>query len=189
MRLFFLRHAVAYSREGWSGSEADRPLTDRGRAEMRLVADGLATLDLKVELAITSPFARAAETARMAAEALKTPLEEASELAPGATLSRLLHVLQGHEDVSRILLVGHEPDFSWMIGELMAAPHPASLTLKKAGCARVNVPARLVERAVAANDLVGRGTLEWLLTPRQLTHIGGHQPLAADAAASEGKRT
>jgi phosphohistidine phosphatase len=188
MRLFFLRHAVAYSREEWSGSEADRPLTDRGRAEMRLAADGLATLDLKVELVITSPFARAAVTARIAVEALHVPLEEADELSPGATLSRLLHVLQAHEDVGRILLVGHEPDFSRMIGELMAAPHPAILTLKKAGCARVDVPTRLMERAIAANDLFGRGTLEWLLTPRQLIRIGGHQPLAADAV-SEAKHT
>ena len=180
MRLFFLRHAGAYSREEWSGSEADRPLTDRGRAEMRLIADGLAALDLKVDLAITSPFARAAETARMAAETLKVPLEEAHELVPGATLGGLLRVLQAHEDVSRVLLVGHEPDFSRMIGELIAAPHPASLALKKAGCARVDVPSRLVERAVGANDLFGRGTLEWLLTPRQLIRTGGHHPLAAD---------
>jgi transposase len=43
--------------------------------------------------------------------------------------------------------------------------------------------------ASIANDLFGRGTLEWLLTPRQLARIGGHQPLAADAAEYEVKHT
>ncbi len=189
MRVYFLRHAVAYSREEWMGSEADRPLTDSGREEMRLVAAGLATLELGVALAITSPFARALETARIAVKALSVPLVEANELAPGATLGGLLRALQAHEDVRRLLLVGHEPDFSQMIGALIAAPHPARLALKKAGCACVDLPRRVVRRAVTSNDLVGQGTLDWLLTPRQLTYIGGLQPLAPDTSAYEEQHT
>jgi phosphohistidine phosphatase len=189
MRLYFLRHAVAYDREEWPGTEADRPLTEPGRQEMRLVALGLASLDLGISLAVTSPFARALETARIADEALHTPLAEANELAPGATLGGLLRVLQAHEDASRLLLVGHEPDFSQMIGALVAAPHPANLALKKAGCACVDVPRKAVKRAVAANDLFGQGTLRWLLPPRQLVRIGGSQPLYADTAETEAKHT
>ncbi len=189
MRLYFMRHAVAYSRAEWQGSEADRPLTEPGRAEMRFVADGLAALELNLVLALTSPFARALETARIANEALRVPLEEASELAPGATLGGLLRVVQAHEDAARILLVGHEPDFSQVIGELIAAPRPASLVLKKAGCACVDLPRKAVKRSVAANDLYGEGTLRWLLTPRQLVRIGGHQPLAPDTAENEAEHT
>lgn len=195
MRLYFLRHAVAYAREEWHGTEADRPLTEPGRAEMRLVADGLSTLDLGIALAITSPFARALQTAEIAVAALHVPLEEATALAPGATLDGLLRILQGvvqaHEeagDASRILLVGHEPDFSQMIGELIAAPRPACLVLKKAGCACVDLPRKAVRRAVTAHDLSGEGTLRWLLTPRQLVRIGGHQP-PADTAEYEAKHT
>jgi phosphohistidine phosphatase len=153
------------------------------------VADGLAALDLKVALALTSPVARALETARIAADALHVPLEEANELSPGAMLGGLLRVLRAHEDASRVLLVGHEPDFSRMIGELIAAPHPARLALKKAGCARVDVPGPAVRRAVAANDLFGQGTLAWLLTPRQLARIGGHQPPVPDTPEYEEKHT
>lgn len=193
MRLYFLRHAVAYSREEWPGSEADRPLTEPGRAEMRHVAAGLAALDLGVALAITSPFARALETARIAEEGLRAPLVEANELAPGATLGGLLRVLQGtlqaHEDAGRVLLVGHEPDFSQMIGELIAAPHPARLVLKKAGCGCVDLPRKAVKRAVTSHDLSGEGTLRWLLTPSQLARLGGREPIAPETARYEAKHT
>lgn len=177
MRLYFLRHGQAADRETWTGPEAERPLTQAGRDEMRLVADGLVLLDLGVDLVVSSPLARAVETAQITAQALGAPLVEAKELASGATLGGLLRVVRAHEDARRMLLVGHEPDFSQMIGELIASPHPASLTLKKAGCARVDLPRRAVRRVVAANDLFGVGTLAWLLTPRQLIRIGGHVPL------------
>jgi phosphohistidine phosphatase len=188
MRLLFLRHAVAFSREEWHGTEADRPLTEEGREEMRLVALGLVALNLKVDLLLTSPFARADQTAQIAAEALKLPVVEADDLAPGAALGRLTQLLEAHDAARRVMLVGHEPDFSTMVGELIAAPHPARLTLKKAGCCRVDVPTRALhkiehkadkaDRANGAHGLAGGGTLEWLLTPRQLIRVGGNQPLA-----------
>lgn len=181
MRLFFLRHGVAANREEWSGAESERPLTSAGREEMERVAQGLVALGLGAEVVITSAFSRADETARIAAAALGVPVAVAGELAPGATLAGLLHVLQAHDDAGRVLLVGHEPDFSQMIGGLIATPRPASLDVKKGGCARVDLPRRAVRRASAANDLCGAGTLAWLLTPRQIVLIGGQAPLRSGA--------
>lgn len=176
MHLFFLRHGEAEDRETWTGSERDRPLTPEGSAEMEQVAAGLAALDLGVEVVITSGFARADATAEIVGQVLGVEVVSSDELAPGASLADVVRILQAHEQASRILLVGHEPDLSHVIGELIASPHPASLVLKKAGCARVDVPRRMVKRAAAANDLSGEGTLMWLLTPRELVLIGGHKP-------------
>jgi phosphohistidine phosphatase len=192
MRIFFLRHAVASSREEWSGSEHDRPLTDDGRAEMRGVAAGLAALDLKADLLLTSPFVRAAETAHLAADALKLPVTEADELTPGASLASLTRLLDAHGDARRVVVVGHEPDFSQIIGELIAAPHPARLALKKGGCARVDVKQGVLRKANGnqhsnhhgGSGLAAAGTLVWLLTPRQLLRIGG-QPVGARTPAYE----
>lgn len=180
MRLFFLRHGEAVERTTWTGTEQDRPLTPAGRDEMEQVAAGLVALNLEIGAIISSGFARADATGQIAGHALGVSVESSDELSPGATLAGLLRILQAHAEASRILLVGHEPDFSHMIGELIAAPHPASLVLKKAGCARVDLPQRIARRAVAANDLFGAGTLAWLLTPRQLVLIGGHAPPAGE---------
>lgn len=185
MRLFFLRHGEAEDRETWTGSEPDRPLTSAGREEMQQVATGLVALDQGIEAVITSGFARADATAQIAGQALGVSVESSDELTPGASLAGLLRILHAHEDVSRILLVGHEPDFSHMIGELIAAPHPASLVLKKAGCARVDLSRRVGRRAVAANDLFGAGALVWLLTPRQSVLIGGGKPEERAASDAE----
>ncbi len=128
----FLRHGEAVNREEWTGAESERPLTPSGRDEMEQVAGGLTALELGAEVVVTSTFTRADATARIAAEALQAPATASDELTPGATLAGLLRILQAHDDASRIMLVGHEPDFSQMIGELIAAPNPASLDLKKA---------------------------------------------------------
>lgn len=176
MRLYFLRHGEAAERETWTGADKDRPLTPSGIDEMEQVAAGLAALDLGCEVILSSGFARADATAQIAARALGLRVERAEELAPGATLAGLLSVLHAHPDSKRILVVGHEPDFSHMIGELIASPHPANLVLKKAGCARVDLRRRVVRRAVASNGLFGEGTLVWLLTPHDLALIGGHEP-------------
>jgi phosphohistidine phosphatase len=189
MRLFFLRHAVAYSREEWQGAEADRPLTDDGQREMALVAGGLRALDLRIDLLLTSPFARALQTAEIAAKQIQKQPVQANELAPGATLAGLTRLLAAHADARRVMVVGHEPDFSQIIGELIAGSHPASLVLKKAGCARVDVSRHALQTAADGHPLAGHGELIWLLTARQLTRIGGHAPLQPDTREYEEQHT
>jgi len=182
MRLFFLRHGVAENREDWHGEDADRPLTAAGREQMEQIAAGLAILNLGIDGIMTSPYARANESARIAAEGVRAPVSTSDELRPGATLAGLLRLLQAHGHASRLLLVGHEPDFSQMIGELIATPRSARLILKKGGCARVDIARRTITRAVAARELLGEGELVWLLTPRQLVMIG-----ASGSAYGSGK--
>jgi phosphohistidine phosphatase SixA len=93
---------------------------------------------------------RASQTAKIAAEQLKTKLREDEVLKPGFAISELRTVLRRHS--SKILmLVGHEPDFTNVISELTGA----CLKLSKGGVALVDI-----------DPESGEGKLLWLFPPK-----------------------
>jgi len=153
MKLYLLRHGVAEERR-LDLPDHERHLTAEGIAEMRAVAAGLRRLKLKVDLILTSPFPRARETAEIVAEALEMAdrLREDARLAPGCRLGDLQLIIESHPQAGRLMIVGHESDFSIMAGQLVGG---AAIDLKKGGLIRLET------------DRIepGRGVLEWLLTP------------------------
>ncbi|HTY41570.1 MAG TPA: histidine phosphatase family protein, partial [Thermoanaerobaculia bacterium] len=70
MEIWLLRHAAAEERSS-SGRDADRTLTEDGHKRAREVARGLAALETGITLVLSSPFARARQTAEPVARALK----------------------------------------------------------------------------------------------------------------------
>jgi phosphohistidine phosphatase len=155
MELYFLRHGIA-AEVGPAGSgDAGRPLTKEGIAKMRAVAHGLRQLGVRPDVLLSSPFVRAHETAEIVARELGLKLHLAEELAPGCDLAQLFALLGQHRAAVCVMVVGHEPDFSAMVGELTGG---SRLLMKKGGLARVDLEL-LEERA---------GTLAWLLPPRVL---------------------
>lgn len=173
MRLYLMRHGRAASRADWTAADAERPLTDEGRARTASAAHGLAALGIAAAAAITSPYVRARETAAIVAAELGLPLEMEAGLEPGADLAALASVLAAHADAGELLVVGHEPDLSTLVGELIAGRRGAQIEMKKGACACVDLPASAVRKAAgAAERLAGAGTLRWLLTAPQLTRLG-----------------
>jgi phosphohistidine phosphatase len=168
MRLYVLRHGPAVAAQEWEGSEDARPLTEEGQGETRAAARGLALLRPDIEVIYTSPFARAFATAQIAGEALAVEVVPAAALAPGARLEQLRALLQERAEAPGVMVVGHEPDLSTLVGELIAAPQPARLALKKGGCACVDIPAKRLRASSGTRQLSGSGELRWLLTPPQL---------------------
>jgi phosphohistidine phosphatase len=154
MRIYFLRHGKAGSRQEWRGHDADRPLTPAGEEAMRREAKTMRTLDLGLELIVTSPLERARRTAEIVAEGLDLSdrLVEDERLAHGLDVRRLEQVLAAHGPADAIMLVGHEPDFSAAVAELIGG---GSIVMKKGGLACVDVTA----------PVAGGGELLWLLTP------------------------
>lgn len=161
MKIYFLRHGDAEERQPGL-SDAQRQLTAAGIEEMRAVGKGMAALDLRLDTILTSPLIRAAQTAGLAAEALglMDHLREDQRLASGARFADLDHALQDEKPTARVLLVGHEPDFSSLIAELIGG---GNVRIKKAALACVDVTS--VSR--------GAGELRWLLEPEQLVQLGG----------------
>jgi phosphohistidine phosphatase len=149
MELYFLRHGEA-DWPDWKKPDDERPLTKRGKKEMREVAKFLARLDVEPNLIVTSPLPRASQTAEIAADYLESELREDDLLAPGFGLAELRTILKRHR--ARVLmLVGHEPDFTSVISALTGA----TLKLSKAGVALVDVDPESEE-----------GKLLWLFPPK-----------------------
>jgi phosphohistidine phosphatase len=63
MDCLFFRHGIAIERQEWSGQEQDRPLTDKGAARTRESGKGLLNLRIKPTHILSSPLARAHDTA------------------------------------------------------------------------------------------------------------------------------
>jgi phosphohistidine phosphatase len=168
MRLYFLRHAQAFAREDWQGEEAARALTDKGRKQAEAAAKGLATLRPAIGAIISSPYARAYETAVIVGRVVGLPVESADDLRPGFDLALLDHALALRPEVKGPLLVGHEPDLSRLIETLTARPgEKANITLAKAACCLVLAPDNLPGGASVV-ELAGQCTLGWLRTWREL---------------------
>src|SRR5688572_31331958 len=73
MQLLVIRHAIAMDREEYARTgrpDSDRPLTDTGRRRMRKNARGLQRVAPHPDLIATSPWLRAAYTARVVAETI-----------------------------------------------------------------------------------------------------------------------
>jgi phosphohistidine phosphatase len=154
MELYFLRHGKAESRSEWRGHDDDRPLTPKGEELVRREARVLRGLDLALDVIVTSPLARARRTAELVAEelGLREGLVDDDRLGSGFDVRRLEQVLATHEQAGAIMLVGHEPDFSAVVAELIGG---GQIVMKKGGLARVDVTA----------PIAGGGELVWLLTP------------------------
>jgi len=159
MELYFLRHARAMKREEWTGLDERRPLTERGIALMKGEATALARLDLGLDLIVTSPLERARHTAEIAAHALgmKKKVVQSAALAPGFSVKKLAQLLASRPKATKVMLVGHEPDFSLVVSELAGG---GRIVCKKGSLARVDVAGRTIRK--------GAGRLVWLLQPEVL---------------------
>jgi phosphohistidine phosphatase len=152
MQLFFLRHGIAEA-DPADGTDASRRLTSEGRAKLEASRAGLARLKVAPELLLTSPLVRAHQTAEIVGRHLGVAPLVAEALASGSDTSQLLALLAEHPRAARVMVVGHEPDFSTMIRDLTGA----RIELKKGALARVDL-------ALPG----GGGRLIWLVPPRGL---------------------
>lgn len=157
MQLFFLRHGIAADRLSWIGRDADRPLTPEGRSRVIAVAKAIARLDLEIEVILTSSHLRARDTATILRDHCpnEPTFEVDPHLTPGFDFEKLKLLLKRQLDASRILFVGHEPDFSHTIAQITGG---TSIVLKKAALARIDIDDR--------EEL--RGKLVWLAPPKLL---------------------
>jgi phosphohistidine phosphatase len=174
MDLYILRHGLAGSREVWTGLDAERPLTGKGRSRSRAAARGLARLGVALDIILTSAYLRAAETAQLTAAELHAPVEEVQALEPGRLRRGYRELLQRYDEDASVMLVGHEPDLSALIGTLIAGAEPARVELKKGACALLALDT--AARKSKMDDEAQAATLLWLMTARALSSIArsGH---------------
>ncbi len=168
MILYVVRHAIAEQRNLDNSEEQDsqRPLTDEGRKKFRKIARALDDLGTKIDLILTSPYLRAADTAQMLRKKLnldKEQLIKADDLAPGGDAIRLMNDIGSkYASYQNIAIVGHEPGLSRLISVLLSGDPSLPITLKKGGVCCLTIEKPTYGRCA---------TLEWLLAPAQLTAI------------------
>ena len=131
-QLWLLRHGDAEPHG--ARDDFDRCLTDRGEAQSRNAGRALEKMGLSFTSVITSPRVRARETARLACEALGNELVIWEPLAGGFDGSSAVDLV-GPEHGGRVLIVGHEPDFSSIAYELTGA----RIDMKKGGVAGIRL--------------------------------------------------
>lgn len=124
--IYLLRHGEA---ERGGEDDAARRLTGKGERQSELAGRALAALGAQIDVCLTSPKVRAADTARLACEALGLQPETVGDLAEGGFDSLDLAAGRGVA-----MLVGHEPDFSNEIARLTGA----KAKLRKGGLAVVD---------------------------------------------------
>jgi phosphohistidine phosphatase len=149
--LYFLRHGKAGDPR--VGNDDLRELTTNGIRALRAAAPLWRRLNLRPDIVLSSPFARALQTAELLCEALGGPPVIDERLRPGARWADFAQAMTEHPDARRVMFVGHEPDLSSTIEELTGAE---SVRMRKGSLACVEfygVPEP------------GGGEIAWLLDP------------------------
>lgn len=134
--LLLLRHARPTPASP-TGRDFDRPLADVGRADAQSVGQLLRQKEIKPEVVLSSPAARARETAHLVCEAAGLSTETRfDERIYEASLEQLLQVVSEAEDgVETLLLVGHNPG----LAELLALLTGESAGMSPATLARIEL--------------------------------------------------
>jgi phosphohistidine phosphatase SixA len=153
--LRFLRHAHAGDPEKWPGPDAERPLSDKGRRQAERLGRLLASVDDRPDVFITSPKVRSIQTAQGVAAAMGGTVKvvEDPRLASPLDLATVDAIVRDAGDAGRPCLVGHDPDFSELLGELIGL---GMLPMRKGAYARVDVSHPFG---------TARGQLRYLLPP------------------------
>lgn len=159
MILYFLRHGDAGTQASGMADD-ERLLTDDGIAALRSAAPLWRRLNLRPDVVLTSPLARARQTADLFCEAIGGEPIADDGLRPGASWGNLARAMSVHPDARRVLFVGHEPDLSSAIAELSGA---GSVRMRKGSLACLEfygIPE------------AGAGEIAWLLDPDLYTEGG-----------------
>jgi phosphohistidine phosphatase len=158
MNLYILRHASAGIKRNNPLLDIKRPLDKDGKSHCLQLAQVLNAMKISFDLVVSSPLKRSLQTAQLVGT--ETGYEQkiliSNGLAPVATFAqfqRLLRECSAHEN---ILLVGHNPNLTQFLSQLISGPTDAPtpcVRLRKGSLARVSL-------------LRGPAVLQSLLDPR-----------------------
>lgn len=154
MEIHLLRHGIA--EEGKPGSrDADRALTSEGKKKVREVLELARKSGMKPDVIVSSPYKRAIETARIAADVFvfKESIAQAHALTPMSGVAEAWDEIRLYHDAGSVLVVGHEP----LMGTLIEFLCGARVDVKKGSLTRVDIT------HVSPKP---QGVLKWMLTAK-----------------------
>ena len=167
MELLVVRHAIAEDREIFAATgreDALRPLTAAGARKMKRTARGLREILPGIDVVVSSPFTRAAETAEILRREYKlNQVETARELEPGTSLVDVVTRL-GRFDQGVVAVVGHEPQLGRLVSYLVTGSERSGVELKKGGACLIEFEDK---------PSAGSGRLAWAIPPGILRDLAG----------------
>lgn len=169
MRLLVIRHAPAEDRAEFAKTgleDSERPLTKAGERKMRNAACGIRSLVPALDMLATSPYARAARTAQLVADAYDgIAPQPVRSLVPGGSRHELLRWLREEANpAATVAVVGHEPDVSELVAWLTTGTPEAWMTFAKGGACLLEWDGRPPARP-------GSAQLAWYLRRSQLARL------------------
>lgn len=165
MQLLIIRHADAGDRDKFAKtgkSDDQRPLSGKGRRQMRAAAKGLRAIVPACDVVATSPYTRALQTATIVCDVYdRSDPETTPALEPAAELEDFRTWIAGHSSAVVIMVVGHEPHVSSLAAWLSGA-NGDDIAFKKGAVGLVEF-----ESAVTP----GAGRLRWIKGPKELAKL------------------
>lgn len=160
-RLMILRHGKSDWYAGVASDHA-RPLNKRGTTAAITMGRVLDKMGEVPDLIYTSSATRARETALLAADAGNWDCEmiDVEDLYGTSAGGALAVASQAPDEVERLMLVGHEPTWSYLVHSLTGA----SVEMKTATVAAIDLTMSSWRHAPEAT-----GSLAFLLAPRLFT--------------------
>lgn len=158
MRLLFIRHAIAVEADEFDGTDFERHLSVAGEAKAKKLFYNLSFLYDEIDVILSSQYKRAAQTAKILNNSFKqAELKTTSHLNLGTDLESFSKALTKVAPRTEcVAVVGHEPDFSFLIANIVSNGSLA-IKVKKASCIEVEFdPVSL------------RGELVNIFSPKQL---------------------
>jgi phosphohistidine phosphatase len=160
--IYFLRHASAGKSKSNSKQDDKRPLDKEGIRQCASIGRALSALDTQVDVILSSPLKRAAQTASLVANELghESNIVFTDALGKDAEYEAFQELVRKHMKRDAIMVVGHNPTLSTFISRVLSgAGNDRAVELKKGAVARVEYDGRKP------------GSLEWCLTPKAVETI------------------
>jgi phosphohistidine phosphatase len=157
MEIYVFRHGIAA--DALAGqSDADRALTEAGRKKTAEVVRTARHAGADPSLIVSSPYLRAIQTARIAADEFgyRGEVLSTETLFPHGTPEDVWSELRDYRDERAVLLAGHEPLLGRLVAWLLGVP-ALRVDMKKAAMVRIDVE---------SFGVVPQGTLRWMITPK-----------------------
>jgi phosphohistidine phosphatase len=160
MFLYLMRHANAGLRRDNPVLDAKRGLIKEGKEQCMLMARYLGAIGAQIDVIVASPLKRAMQTAQFVGTELgyDSKVEISNALSPDAEFPAFQTLLNKYASREGVLMVGHNPNIFQFLGKLITNNGGASIRMRKASIARVNMeqhPPRL----------------QWLVDPRTVRSL------------------
>lgn len=162
MLIHLMQHGACLPKE----LDESQPLSPVGREQVVKTAIAARMLGLRFQLVIASPKVRSLQTAEIMAEYTDYPVsriqvtDAVKAMAPASTT---LAFIREYEGLDSIFIAGHLPSLATLASEIILPGKTVDITIENGGLMQLSLPTNK-----------DRGTLNWALTPHQLSVLASN---------------